>query len=276
MPSDPLAGEIPPLSGWDFDSVEHACRSYTAFLISLFKNLTGTPMAEWAYDDDEKATKINIGGQTPMDASIIAARPTVVIDTQSVEPLVQSIGDVDKIDMATGRITFLQRTDSMLALYVISKNGKEASRIATFIREMTWSLHRTLVSNGGFHLIGRGIRQGPPLPPGSLVSGGDARSPLLAVPLSVPYSFLKSISVEPINRPKLNKMTMYIRPGASVLPVSSPPANWTVEDWIARCNRAKGYVPPADPADIPPPLPTTTGGGGESSQEVVVEIDLLK
>ena len=276
MPADPLAVENPPLSGWDFDSVEHAYRSYTAFLTSLFSNLAGTPLQEWTYSDDPVATKINIGGTIPTDASVVAARPTIVVDYQSVDPLVQTIGDVDKVDMATGRITYLQRTDSTLAVYVISKNKTEASRIATFTREMTWSLQRTLISNGGFYLIGRGIRQGPPLPPGSLVSGGDGRSPLYAAPLAVPYSFLKSISVEPINRPKLNHMRMYIRPGTSVPPVSTPPVNWTVEEWIARCNRSRNYVPPADPASIPPPLPTAATAGGQSGSQVVAEIDLLK
>ena len=282
MSNDPLAGESPQISTWSGAPVQHAIRSYTAFLQSLFGELKGTDKNDWHYSDDEKETRINIGMQTPMDAAQIAGRPAIIVSAQGIDSQGGIIGTLDDIDPLTGRITYLEAFRSALGVYAISKEPTEAHNIAWFIAESTWALHRTLISNSGFHTIGFGIRVGPPLPPGSLV-GGDARGPIVAAPLIVPYTFLRRCSVTPVNAPKLNHINLHLRPSGDTMrePRPAVPSDWTLEKWLAKHNQGKGgYQIPTDPALIgqaaSPPLPTEEGPGRQSEGEVIVRVDLIE
>lgn len=282
MSNDPLAGESPQVSTWSGAPVQHAQRSYIAFLQNLFAELKGTDKDSWHYEDDEKETKINIGTQTPMDAAQVASRPAIIVSSQGIDSQGGIIGTFDDLDPLTGKITYLEAFRSSLGVYAISRESTEAHNIAWFIAESTWALHRTLISNAGFHTIGFGIRVGPPLPPGSLV-GGDLRGPLMAAPLIIPYTFLRRCSVTPVNAPKLNHINLHLRPtGSRVLaPRPSVPTDWTLEKWLARHNQGKGgYQIPSDPSLItsvsPPPLPTEGGTGGQSEAEVIVRVDLIE
>lgn len=282
MANDPLAGESPKVSTWSGSPIQHAIRSYVAFLQNLFAELKDTDKDAWHYSDDEKETKINIGMQTPMDAAQVAGRPAIIVSPQGIDSQGGIIGTLDDLDPMTGRVTYLEMFRSGLGVYVISREPTEAHNIAWFIAESTWALHRTLISNAGFHLIGFNIRVGPPLPPGSLV-GGDLRGPLVAAPLMVPYTFLRRCSVVPVNAPKLNHVNLHLRPVGAMVPGPRPsvPIGWTVEKWLAKHNQGKGgYQIPSDPSliiqDAPPPLPTEGGPGRQSEGEVIVRVDLIE
>lgn len=281
MGNDPLAGESPQISTWSGSPLQHAIRSYLAFLQSLFGELKGTDKDNWSYSEDDKETRINIGSQTPMDASQVASRPAIIVSSQGVDATGGIIGTLDDLDPLTGRLTYLEMFRSSLGVYAISREPTEAHNIAWFIAESTWALHRTLMSNAGFHQIGFGIRVGPPLPPGSLV-GGDLRGPLVAAPLIVPFTFLRRTSVTPINVPKLNHINLRLRAsGAAILaPRPGVPSDWTLEKWLAKYNQGKGYEIPLDPAlivpEVPPPIPTGGGSGRQSDVEVTVRVDLVE
>jgi hypothetical protein len=262
-------------SSWDMDPFEHSLRLYTEFTKDLFRHLDQTAWESWAYRDDAELTRINIGSTTPMDSSQVAARPAIIVESQGCDSSQGIIGDLDDMDPFTGKVTYIELFTGTLLAYTLSKVPAEARKIAWFLKEMTWALRTTLVGNAAFYQIGRGIRQSPVLEPGSLV-GGDLRGAIKAVALAIPFSFIRRTSVTPINKPKLNRIDIHIRPGQRL--VVDPPlaSDWTVERWIASQNAGRGYLPPTDPANVPPPLPTEAGPGGQSGGEVIVRVDLTK
>lgn len=274
MSYDYLAGQ-PKLSSWDLDPFEHSSRLYTEFTKDLFRHLAGTSWDDWAYRDDPETTRINIGATTPMDAAQVAARPAVIIESQGCESSQGIIGDLDDLDPFTGAVTYLELFTGTLLAYVLSKIPVEARKIAWFLKEQTWALRTTLVGNAAFYQIGRGIRQSPVLEPGSLV-GGDLRGGIKAVGLAIPFSFIRRTKVTPINKPKLNRIDIHLRPGNPTHVEPPMASDWTVEKWISSQNAARGYVPPTDPANVPPPLPTEAGPGRQSGGEVIVRVDLTK
>lgn len=276
-PVDWFPNEDPKISSFDDSPPRHVHRTYLEFVKSTFASLKDTPRNGWYYDSDPELTKINIGATTPMDAKQVAGRPAVIVDLQGVDASGGIIGSFDNIDPFTGRLILMELWRGSLLAYAISKAPAEAQEIGWFLAEMTWLLQRKLTSNGGIHTIGGGIRMGPALPPGSLV-GGDARGPLYAVPVAIPYTFIRRSAVTPVNVPKLNRINMHIRPSEppTAADRQAIPPGWTVESWIAGYNRQIGAVPPDDPYLVPPPLPTEEGPGRQSGGEVVVRVDLIK
>lgn len=276
-PVDWFPEELPKLSSFDDTPPRHVHRTYLEFVKSTFASLKGTARDGWFWDADPELTRVNIGATTPMDAKQVAARPAVIVDLGGVDAAGGIIGSFDNVDPFTGRLILMELWRGSLSVYSVSKVTAEAQEIGWFVAEMTWLLQRKLTSNGGIHSIGSGIRMGPALPPGTLV-GGDARGPLYAVPISIPYSFIRRSAVTPVNAPKLERISLHIKP--SEPPVTEPRVglddSWTVEKWITSHNRQIGAAPPNDPSDVLTPLPTEEVPGRQSGSEVVVRVDLIR
>lgn len=271
-----LDSESPPRSSWLQSPVTHAYRTYLAFLQDLFRGPEDQALIPgvW-YSDDPQVTKLNILGRPSVDVRLVTAKPTIVVSPQASSGGAQIIGDLDHVDFATGKITYMDYFRGALAVYVLSEAEISALSLAEMVRDQTWAHQRTLIQNGKFHNIGRGIVVGPALPPGSVVTG-QGREKVRAVPVTVPFAFLRRTSVEPRNVQRLRSLVLTIGPRAPVVDEESFPIapGTTIEEWVRDFNRARGYLPPTDPVNIPAALPTETSDGGESLATVEVQVDV--
>lgn len=273
--TDPLAGDNPERSSWDEDPEMHAHRTYIRFLRGVFASLAGGPRDEWLWHADNKQSRITIQWKIGLDAEVVAAKPAIIVTSQGISAPSQVIGDFDHLNPFTGGLTLIEEIRGMLAVYVLSSNEIEARRIAWYVKDTTWALQRTLTSNEGFHYIGRGIRVGEAMAPGSLVAEGNVRDSLHAVPLVVPYAVHRRVRVTPVNAPQLTQINIFRTAVNPSGPVDEQlPSGWSVDTWLAARHRATGYRMPTDPARLTPALPTGAGPGRQSEGEVLIEVDL--
>lgn len=271
-----LQNEDPARSSWEFNPVRHAYRTYLSFLQTVFHSMEGTAYDQWSYNEDPKKTKLNISGRIPLDAEQVAARPTIIATKQGIASSGGTIGDMDYVDPFTGAITFIDEFRGTLAVYVLSQNDVEADNIAWLVRDLTWTMHRSLISNEGFHSIGRNIQVGDIMPPGSLINESTLRASIRAIPLSIPYSFKRRMRVTPTNARRLERLNLNVTVRApDGPPEDQPPASWTVERWMASLSRLPRQRIPSDPGNIPSALPTEVGPGRQSECEVTVRVDLI-
>jgi len=271
-----LQSESPSKSSWESNPVRHAYRTYLDFLQMVFHSLEGTAYGEWSYNDDPLKTRLNISGRIPLDAEQVAARPSVVATHQGITASGGTIGDMDYVNPFTGAITYIDEFRGTLAVYVLSKNDVEAHNIAWLVRDMTWVMHRCLTTNEGFHSIGRNIQVGDIMPSGSLINESTVRDSIRAVPISIPYSFKRRMTITPTNVTRLERLNLNIRaivPDGP--PEDQPPASWTVERWMASLRNLPSQYIPSDPGNIPSALPTEVGPGRQSESEVTVRVDLI-
>lgn len=273
----PLEGEDPKWGSWTSNPMRQAYRTYLAFLQGAFADLKDSHYERFLWSPDPQETKINITTVTPMDAEQVEQHPAVVVTPQGTEGSGSAIGDVDDIDPLRGTITYIDQLSGLLSCYAISKSKPEAEDLGWVVRELTWTLRRALIANGKFYTIGNNIKVGPALPPGSLVSGGDARGPIYAVPLAIPFSVCWRSTVQRVNVPKLETIMVGLTAEGKTLNPARPPlpTSWTIEKWIEVVNKKAREELPSDPGNVQAPLPTEPSTEGQSSSEVLVRVDLI-
>lgn len=170
---------------------------------------------------DEKTTDLVIQGEGTIRKEVVEKRPAIVISRGPVAFTNVSMDQFLAFDPGTGKRSHTDLLSSSMTYQCLSKSGLEAQRIAWLAAYITRTQKRAL-NRSGLHRVGEEIQIGAESPPGSVVASNPGE--IIMVPVSVPYYFQQSWSVEPIDKVLLKEISVTVgsevefpAPGAVVI-----------------------------------------------------------
>lgn len=182
------------------DEKEYYLDLMTRFLQHAFSSLPPTNMFYW--HPDEETTKIVINASPPLNPSVVARYPAVVVCLGPVSTIQMGINDFSHRQFSTGTDTFLKMRQAYFTIYAIAKSPHVAGNLSNKIQIMIEAERALLESPGGFHHIARapGISENEPSAPGQMVPG-DPNGPTM-IQVNVPALWQRGYSVTPARLPE--------------------------------------------------------------------------
>ncbi len=213
IPSGP-----PPPQGAGEDPLTHWTRIFTRFLQVLFGTFD---KGSYKWEDDAQLSDIIIQGEGTVDREVVEKRPAIIIARGPAAFGNVSLDQFKAFDYYTGRRSHTDLISAVMTYNVLAPEGLEAQRIAWISAYATRAFKRTLM-HLGLHRVGEELSIGAESPPGALVPGNPTE--IILVPVSVPFYFQNSWSVEPQDKVLLNAISVNVKsevaspaPGATVI-----------------------------------------------------------
>lgn len=163
---------------------------------------------EASRSQDQEGSEIWIGTEYPINPSIVAKRPAVVIGRGPAAFQGIGIGDQAFFDQVTGGFVKMDMMPVTLTVSVLSRVGFEAEELGFFIMKYMWSLRTEMMRGNNFIMyMGQRPSISPPSPPGALLGGLQSDSDWVAVTVSFPVFLQHMEVVVPLNKPILREVT---------------------------------------------------------------------
>lgn len=141
------------------------------FLQGLFNKLPEDSDYHWEPNLD--GSKIFIAGGTPIDAGVVLSRPAIAVDVGPYQPANLALDQHRTSSLLTGERLHMDLVSGNLLLYVISREGDEARRIAGWASRHIRYHRRLLQKVGGFHQIAQQYSVSAPTSPGQIIQGSS-------------------------------------------------------------------------------------------------------
>lgn len=165
------------------------------FLQGLFSKLPEDSDYHWEPNLD--GTKIFIAGGTPIDSGLVLSRPAIAVDVGPYQPANIALDQHRTSSLLTGERMHMDLVSGNLLLYVLSREGDEARRIAGWASRHIRYHRRLLQKVGGFHQIGQQFSVSAPTDPGQVVQGSSDTEAIM-VTASFPWHLQWGWYVKPI------------------------------------------------------------------------------
>jgi len=165
------------------------------FLQGLFNKLPEDSDYHW--EPDPASSKIFIAGGAPIDAGVVLSRPAIAVDVGQYQPANIALDQHRASSLLTGERLHMDLVSGNLMVYVISREGDEARRIAGWAGRHVRYHRRLLQKVGGFHQIGQNFSVTAPTSPGQIVQG-TSETEAIMVTVSIPWHLQWGWYVKPV------------------------------------------------------------------------------
>lgn len=199
----PTGGAQP--QGVGEDPLLHFSRLFTRFLQVYFATFD---KGSYQWTADEKTTDIVIQGEGTIEKEVVEKRPAIIVSRGPVSFSNVAIDQFKGFDYEAGRRTHTDLLASSMTFNCLSKVGLEAQRIAWVAAYVTRVFKRTLM-HAGIHRVGEELQIGAESPPGAVIPSNPRE--IIMVPVSVPFYFQQTWSIEPIDKKLLSGISMNVR-----------------------------------------------------------------
>jgi hypothetical protein len=184
--------EVQP-SGYAEDPLAYYTNVFARFLQLIFATF---PKGSYHWSDDDNQTDLLITDQSPITQEAVEKIPHIVVMRGAANPSGLALNLFQGADAESGRRDFTDLVSSVMTLTAISREGREAQRLASICRTYIRAFRRDLYRGGNIHFIGN-IAVGPESSPGSMVTGDKTGT---AVQVIVPFFYQDFWSVEPVDK----------------------------------------------------------------------------
>jgi hypothetical protein len=189
------------------DPLAHYTRVFCRFLQITFESFD---KGHYKWHADEALTEITITDQAPLPKVVVERRPAIVLQRGPFEYVNIALNQFAGVDPRayTGRRDFTDLVQATMTYSCLSRVGLEAGKLAHICAVATRRLKRVLLRSG-LHWVGEKVVIGPETPPGAIVQSDP--NEIVMVPVSVPFYYQDSWSVEPLDKKLLTGMGITLR-----------------------------------------------------------------
>lgn len=225
--SERVPAGLPQPQGVGEDPLTHWARIFTRFLQIVFATFE---KGSYHWSSDDQLTDIIIQGEGTVHNDVVEKRPAIVVQRGPAAWGNVAMDQFKSFDFDPGRRNHTDLVSSGVTYNCLSAEGLEAQRIAWIACYATRTLKRSLMK-AGLHRVGEELQIGAESPPGALVTGDP--SEIILVPVSVPFYFQDSWSVEPVDKTLLKAIEVAVRsearfPAPGAIPIKEPGLNGRV------------------------------------------------
>lgn len=168
---------------------------FVGFVQGLFN---AAPPGEYHWDPDPAVSDIVIQDEAPVKEEMMQKRPLIMFVRGPIQFYSFGMDDLLQYDATTGRKTKSILATGTMTVNCCSRVALEAENIGWVTAEHVWLLRDLLMQHGLFD-TGRQIQLGSPSPAGSIISD-DNGDGWIAVPISVPFHFVRTSSFTPLGK----------------------------------------------------------------------------
>ena len=200
---------------------------FVGFAQGLFHE---APPGSYHWDPDPAVTEIVVQDEAPVKEEVMQRRPLVVFTRGPIQFYSFGMDDLQSYNAQTSKKTKSILVPGTMTANCCSRVALEAENIAWIVAEHIWLLRDLLIEAGLFD-VGRQIQLGSPSPAGSIISD-DNGDKWTAVPVSVPFQFVRTSARTPLGQRVVNNLVatfstrlQELNNLGPPLPSESPPVN---------------------------------------------------
>lgn len=168
---------------------------FVGFCQGLFNE---APAGCYHWDEDANSSEIIIQDEATVKEEVMQKRPLITITRGPVQAYGFGLDDMLKYDADIDRKTKSILVPGTVTINCCSRVSLEAENIAWVVFEHIWLLRDLLIKAGLFD-TGRNCGLGAPSPAGSIIAG-DSGDEWVAVPVTVPFQFVRTSSFTPLGQ----------------------------------------------------------------------------
>jgi hypothetical protein len=243
-------------------------RSCVIFLQELFR---GAPWSLFKWDIDDSISKILITDESPLMASIIGKRPSIVIVRSGISFAGLGMDQLVEENIGTGERRHTDIISGNISFNCMCRVKSEAEYLGWIVGRHIWLLRRVFLK-AGFHKIGQEMQISPPSPPGAIISN-DTDGEIINVVVSTPFYFQWTDIVGERDLPVLNNIEANI-----TVRMANPMENTRVLVPMlgtainAQVPNPERFPSKEDRAQLKKPTSYATIGSGKSEPPITVKI----